>query len=48
VVASHVFTSGVPTAGSETVHMNLYVFDNRPVRLQHGAEVIVEKFEYLP
>lgn len=48
VVASHVFTSGVPTAGSETVHVNLYVFDNRPVRLQHEVEVIIEKFEYLP
>ncbi|HXB69386.1 MAG TPA: glycoside hydrolase family 16 protein [Candidatus Acidoferrales bacterium] len=48
VVAAHVFTSGVPEPGGESVHMNLYVFDNRRVRLQHGAEVIIEKFEYLP
>jgi len=48
VVAAHVFTSGVPSAGSETVRLSLYVFDNRRVRLQHGAEVIIEKFEYLP
>jgi hypothetical protein len=48
VVAAHVFTSGVPSPGSETVHMNLFVFDNRRVRLQHGVEVIIEKFEYLP
>jgi hypothetical protein len=48
VVAAHVFTSGVPAAGGETVKMNLYVFDNRRARLQHGVEVIIEKFEYLP
>jgi hypothetical protein len=48
VVAAHAFTSGVPSPGHETVRMNLYVFDNRRVRLQHGAEVIIEKFEYLP
>ena len=48
VVAAHAFTSGVPSPGRETVRMNLYVFDNRRVRLQHGAEVIIEKFEYLP
>ena len=48
VVAAHVFTSGVPDPGGETVHMNLYVFDNRRVHLQHAVEVIIEKFEYLP
>jgi hypothetical protein len=48
VVASHVFTSGVPSAGSETVRLNLYVFHNRRVSLEHGAEVTIEKFEYLP
>jgi hypothetical protein len=48
VVAAHVFTSGVPSAGAETVSMNLYIFDNRRVRLQHGVEVIIEEFEYLP
>lgn len=48
MVAAHVFTSGVPAAGGETVKMNLYVFDNGRVRLRHGVEVIIEKFEYLP
>ena len=48
VVAAHVFTSGVPAPGNESVRMNLYVFDDRRVRLQHGVEVIIEKFEYLP
>ena len=48
VVASHVFTSGVPLPGTETIHMNLFVFENSRSGLQHGAEVIFEKFEYLP
>lgn len=48
VVAEHAFTSGVPSPGSESIHMNLYVYDNKSNPLQHGAEVIVEKFEYLP
>lgn len=48
VVAAHVFTSGVPSPGTETVRMNLYVFYDKRVRLQHGIEVTIEKFEYLP
>jgi hypothetical protein len=48
VVAAHVFTSGVPSLGGETVRIELYNFDNRRVRLQHGVEVIIENFEYLP
>jgi len=47
-VAEHVFTSGVPSPGNESVTLHLYEFYNRRVRLQHGAEVIIEKFEYLP
>lgn len=47
-VAAHIFTSGVPSPGSESVRLNLYVFDNKLNPLQHGVEVIVEKFEYLP
>jgi hypothetical protein len=47
-VAEHVFTAGVPSPGSESVRMNLYIFHgaNRP--FEGGAEVVVEKFEYLP
>jgi hypothetical protein len=48
VVAAHSFTSGIPSPGSESVHVNLYIFDNRRVALQHEVEVIIEKFEYLP
>jgi hypothetical protein len=47
-VCEHVFTSGVPSPGGETIHMNLYVFGNTANPLRRGSEVIVEKFEYLP
>jgi hypothetical protein len=47
-VGEHVFTSGVPPPGNESIHMNLYVFGNTSNPLRHGAEVIIEKFEYLP
>ncbi len=48
-VASHLFTSGVPSPGNERVHLNLYVFDNKQRNpLQHEFEVIIEKFEFLP
>jgi hypothetical protein len=48
VVDQHSFSSGVPSPGSESVHMNLYVFDNPRNPLRHGSEVVIEKFEYLP
>jgi hypothetical protein len=48
VVAEHVFTSGVPTPGGESVHLNLYVYGNAASSLQNPTEVVIEKFEYLP
>jgi hypothetical protein len=47
-IAEHVFTSGVPSPGKEAIHMNLYVFRNNRSPLQRAAEVVIEKFEYLP
>jgi hypothetical protein len=48
IVGAHDFTSGIPSPGSETIHMNLYVYANRSNPLRQGTEVVVEKFEYLP
>jgi hypothetical protein len=48
VVAQHVFSSGVPSPGTERIHMNLYVYNNQSNPLRRGSEVIVEKFEFLP
>jgi hypothetical protein len=47
-VAAHVFTSGVPLPGDEMMRINFYVFQNKKYPLQHGTEVIIEKFEFLP
>jgi hypothetical protein len=47
-VFEHVFTSGVPSPGIETVRMNVYVFGGAKQPLQNGVEVVIEKFEYLP
>jgi hypothetical protein len=47
-VNKHVFTSGVPPAGGDSVHMNLYVFGRGQVSLKNETEVVIEKFEYLP
>jgi hypothetical protein len=48
VVAEQVFTSGVPSHGIDSVRMNLYVFRYAHIPFQNGAEVVIEKFEYLP
>jgi len=48
VLKQHVFSSGVPAAGNESVRMSLYVFDKGQIPLKNGNEVVVEKFEYLP
>lgn len=48
VVSKHVFTSGVPSAGGESVHMNLYVFGTGEIPLTKEAEIVIEKFVYLP
>jgi hypothetical protein len=47
-IAEHVFTSGVPAHAAESVRMNLYVFRMTREALHNEAEVVVEKFEYLP
>jgi len=48
IVAQHVFTSGVPSAGSERIHMNLYRYGIERHPLQRDFEVVIEKFEFLP
>ena len=48
IVAQHDMTSGVPTPGTESIRINLYVFGYASIPLKNGAEVVIEKFEYLP
>jgi hypothetical protein len=47
-VAEHVFTSGVPSPGGETIRINLYIFGSSATPLQNETEVVIEKFQYLP
>ena len=47
-INEHVFTSGIPTPAAETVHIELYAFHHSKNISQRPAEVVIEKFEYLP
>jgi hypothetical protein len=47
-VAEHLYTSGVPSSGGEAVRMSLYIFTYTAHPLKNGAEVVIEKFLYLP
>jgi len=47
-LAHHVFTSGIPVPGGETVHIDFYDFFHSQSGLIHPSEVVIEKFEYLP
>lgn len=51
LVSKRVFTSQVPTAGSESVRMTFFVYSdpNRKLSTIHDrAEVVVDRFEFLP
>jgi hypothetical protein len=47
-IGEHVFTSAIPTPADETVHIELYEFHHSKNISQLPAEVVIEKFEYLP
>lgn len=47
-LARYTFTSGIPAHGGESVRMSFCVFGTAKVPLQKDAEVVVEKFQYLP
>jgi len=51
VVSRHVFTSEVPTPGSESVRMTFFVYHDPNGTFpgpHHRAEVVVDRFEFLP
>jgi hypothetical protein len=48
VINQHVFTSGVPSPGGESVRIALYVFHQGHIPLRNENEVVIDKFEYLP
>jgi hypothetical protein len=48
IVARNVFTTGIPSPGSEVAVIDFCDFKFSKVPLQNGAEVVIEKFQYLP
>ena len=47
-VNEKVFTTGIPKSISQTVHIDLYDFHYSRNAVHQPAEVVIEKFEYLP
>jgi hypothetical protein len=48
VVSEHVFTSGVPSSGTELFQFLFYVVASDKSPLKDQNEVVIEKFEYFP
>jgi hypothetical protein len=51
LISKHVFTSEVPAPGLESMRMTLYAYrdpNGKLPGLQHPAEVVVDRFEFLP
>jgi hypothetical protein len=51
LVATHTFTTGVPTPGSESLRMTFFLAANRTGKassIEKPAEVVVDHFEFLP
>jgi hypothetical protein len=47
-IASHSFNVGVPSPGRENAFLNFCEFKYSHVPLQHEAETVIERFQYLP
>ena len=47
-IAEHTFTADVPVPKTESVHMNLCTFDYTPTPQGQPAEIIVQRFQFLP
>ncbi len=47
-IAEHTFTADVPAPKSESVHINLCTFDYTPVPQQQPAELVIQRFQFLP
>lgn len=48
LMASHTFSSGIPPPGGAKVHFSLYAYGNSPIPMGPSAEVIIERFQYIP
>jgi hypothetical protein len=48
LIVSHTFTSGIPPPGGAKMHLSLYAYGNSPIPMGPSAEVIIERFKYVP
>jgi hypothetical protein len=47
-ISSHVFTSGIPSPATETAHISFCEWTSGKTPMHADAEVVIEKFQYLP
>jgi hypothetical protein len=47
-VATKVFTTGVPSPGTESIYIDFCDFKSSRIPLRNEAEVVLERFQYLP
>ncbi len=47
-VAEHVFTSGIPSPGIESMRVAFYIYRKAQIKLQRPMEVVIERFTYFP
>lgn len=48
LIASHTFTTGVPTPGDERVSLQFYYYRKSPHPPRSNTEIVIERFQYLP
>jgi hypothetical protein len=48
MVSTKTFNTSIPTPGNELVNIDFCEFEHAKVPLHAGAEVVIEKFQYLP
>jgi len=47
-ISEHTFTSGIPAAAKETVHIDLYDFHHSESSSHQPVDAVIEKFEFVP
>jgi hypothetical protein len=48
MMSTKTFNTAIPTPGNELVNLDFCEFEHAKLPLQNGAEVVIEKFQYLP
>lgn len=48
LIQEHTFTQGIPQAGGESAHLNLWLFNGQPPTDGRPVEVIIRRFQFIP